>query len=127
MPKVLIAAHLSAADTSERSDDMETTAEQRALRFSIAMTVLIGVLGAATGLATGSQAIIFDGIYSFVDVVLTAISLAVAKLLAHEGSRRFQYGYSHLEPMAGTFGGAILAVACVYGMDAAHTTPAVRR
>ncbi len=46
------------------------------------MTVVIGVLGAATGLLTGSQAIIFDGIYSFVDVVLTAISLAVAKLLS---------------------------------------------
>ena len=101
---------------------METTAEQRALKFSIAMTVVIGVLGAATGLATGSQAIIFDGIYSFVDVVLTAISLAVAKLLTkHEGSRRFQYGYSHLEPMAGTFGGAILALACVYAVINAVT------
>ena len=100
---------------------METTAEQRALKFSIALTVLIGVLGAAIGLLTGSQAIIFDGIYSFVDVVLTAISLAVAKLLTHEGSRRFQYGYSHLEPMAGTFGGAILALACVYAVINAVT------
>ena len=100
---------------------METTAEQRALKFSIAMTLLIGVLGAATGLLTGSHAIIFDGIYSFVDVVLTAISLAVAKLLSHEGSRRFQYGYSHLEPMAGTFGGAILALACVYAIINAVT------
>ena len=95
---------------------METTAEQRALKFSIAMTLLIGLLGAATGLLTGSQAIIFDGMYSFVDVVLTLVSLAVSKLLAQEGSRRFQYGYSHLEPVVGTFGGAILALACVYAV-----------
>jgi len=95
---------------------METTAEQRALKFSIAMTLVIGLLGAVTGLLTGSQAIIFDGMYSFVDVVITAVSLAVSKLLAHEGSRRFQYGYSHLEPVVGTFGGAILALACVYAI-----------
>ena len=95
---------------------MQTTAEQRALKFSIATTLLIGVLGAATGLLTGSQAIIFDGMYSFVDVALTAVSLAVSKLIAQEGSRRFQYGYSHLEPMVGTFGGAVLALSCVYAV-----------
>jgi cation diffusion facilitator family transporter len=95
---------------------METTAEQRALKFSIVVTLLIGVLGAATGLLTGSQAIIFDGMYSFVDVVLTLISLAVSRLLAREGSRRFQYGYSHLEPVVGTFGGAILVLACIYAI-----------
>lgn len=95
---------------------MQTTAEQRALKFSIATTVLIGVVGVATGLLTNSQAIIFDGMYSFVDVALTAVSLVVSKLIAQEGSRRFQYGYSHLEPMVGTFGGAILTLACVYAV-----------
>jgi cation diffusion facilitator family transporter len=100
---------------------METTAEQRALKYSIAMTLSMGAVGAATGLLTGSQAIIFDGMYSFVDVVLTAVSLAVSKLLAHEGSRRFQYGYSHLEPMVESFGGAILALACVYAVFTAVT------
>src|SRR3954453_8589420 len=95
---------------------MDTLAEQRALKFSIAMTLLIGLLGVVTGLLTGSQAIIFDGMYSFVDVVLTIVSLAVSKLLANQGSRRFQYGYSHLEPVVGTFGGAVLALACVYAV-----------
>jgi cation diffusion facilitator family transporter len=95
---------------------METTAEQRALKFSIVLTLMIGLLGAAVGLLTGSQAIIFDGMYSFVDVVLTVVSLAVSKLLVQEGSRRFQFGYSHLEPVVSTFGGAILVLACVYAI-----------
>jgi cation diffusion facilitator family transporter len=95
---------------------MENTAEQRALRFSIVLTLIIGLLGAAVGLLTGSQAIIFDGMYSFVDVVLTTVSLAVSKLLVQEGSRRFQFGYSHLEPVVGTFGGAILVLACIYAI-----------
>jgi len=95
---------------------MEPHAEQRALRFSIVLTLAIGLLGAGVGLLTGSQAIIFDGMYSFVDVVLTTVSLAVSKLLVQEGSRRFQFGYSHLEPVVGTFGGAVLVLACVYAI-----------
>ena len=48
---------------------MLPTTEQSTLKLSIALTVCLGVLGVASGLATGSQAIIFDGMYSFVDVV----------------------------------------------------------
>jgi cation diffusion facilitator family transporter len=93
---------------------MLPTTEQSTLKFSIALTVGLGVLGVASGLATGSQAIIFDGMYSFVDVVPTIVSLVVVKLIAQGSSHRFQYGYWHLEPMVEAFGGAILALACVY-------------
>ena len=93
---------------------MQTSREQLALKSSIAATVAIGMLGIAGGLLTGSAAIIFDGIYSFVDVILTFGSLAVARLLEQERSRRFQFGYWHLEPMVTALGGAILTVACVY-------------
>jgi cation diffusion facilitator family transporter len=93
---------------------MDTRREQRALKLSIQMTVLIGVAGVLCGLLTGSQAIIFDGIYSFVDVLITLLSLIVSQLLAREGSRRFQYGFFHLEPMVTVIGGAILSIACIY-------------
>ena len=35
--------------------------EQGTLKFSIALTVVLGVLGVASGIVTESQAIIFDG------------------------------------------------------------------
>jgi predicted Co/Zn/Cd cation transporter (cation efflux family) len=88
--------------------------EQGTLKFSIALTVLLGVLGVASGLVTSSQAIIFDGMYSFVDVVPTVVSLLVVKLIARGTSPRFQYGYWHLEPLVAVLRDAILAVACVY-------------
>src|SRR5690606_35815507 len=91
---------------------MQTSREQLALKSSIAATVAIGLLGIAGGLLTGSAAIIFDGIYSFVDVILTLGSLGVARLLERERSARFQFGYWHLEPMVTALGGAILTVAC---------------
>ena len=93
---------------------MDTRPEQRLLKLSIAVTLLVGAVGVASGLLIQSQAIVFDGMYSLVDVVLTAASLAVSRLVASEGSHRFQYGYWHLEPMVEVFGGAILALACIY-------------
>ena len=96
--------------------------EQGTLKFSIALTVFLGVLGVASGLVTGSQAIIFDGMYSFVDVVPTVVSLLVVKLIARGTSHRFQYGYWHLEPLVAVLRDAILAVACIYAaIDAMKT------
>ena len=92
----------------------QSNAEQATLKFSIALTVFLGVLGVASGLATSSQAIIFDGMYSFVDVVPTIVSLVVVKLIAQGSSHRFQYGYWHLEPLVAVLRDSILAVACIY-------------
>jgi len=92
----------------------QSNTEQVTLKFSIALTVLLGVVGVASGLATGSQAIIFDGMYSFVDVVPTIVSLVVVKLIAQGSSHRFQYGYWHLEPLVAVLRDSILVVACIY-------------
>lgn len=97
-------------------------AEQNTLRISIAMTVVLGVLGIASGLGTGSQAMIFDGMYSFVDVVPSIVSLLVVKLLAQGTSQRFQYGYWHLEPLVMVLRDSILVVACIYAAAGAIKT-----
>ncbi|MFC3814068.1 cation diffusion facilitator family transporter [Lysobacter sp. GCM10012299] len=93
---------------------MDTRPEQRLLKLSIGITIVVGVVGIASGLLVNSDAIIFDGMYSLVDVVLTVASLSVSRLVAYEGSRRFQFGYWHLEPMVEAFGGATLALSCLY-------------
>jgi cation diffusion facilitator family transporter len=93
---------------------MSADAEQRTLKFSIGLTVVLGVLGVVSGLVTNSQAIIFDGMYSFVDVVPTVVSLLVVKLIARGTSHRFQYGFWHLEPLVAVLRDAILMIACVY-------------
>ena len=93
---------------------MQRYTEQGTLKFSIALTVFLGVLGVASGLVTDSQAIIFDGMYSFVDVVPTVVSLLVVKLIARGTSHRFQYGFWHLEPLVAVLRDSILVVACIY-------------
>ncbi|TWI00342.1 cation diffusion facilitator family transporter [Luteimonas cucumeris] len=101
---------------------MDTTREQALLKFSIRVTMLVCIIAITAGVVSGSQAIIFDGIYSLLDVVLTLLSLAVSRLVASEGSHRFQYGYWHLEPMVEALGSAILSLICIYAViNAART------
>jgi predicted Co/Zn/Cd cation transporter (cation efflux family) len=93
---------------------MDTTLEQAQLRFSIAVTLLVGASSIATGLFLRSQSIAFDGFYSLVDVVLTTGSLAVSRLIAQDGSRRFQFGYWHLEPLVVVLNATVLTTTCAY-------------
>lgn len=95
---------------------MDTAREQRILKFSIGVTIAVSAVGFSGGLLVGSQAILFDGVYSLVDVALTLVSLSVLRLVAREQSPRFQYGYWHLEPMVEALGGVILSLACVYAL-----------
>jgi predicted Co/Zn/Cd cation transporter (cation efflux family) len=93
---------------------MDTTLEQAQLRFSITVTFLVGVASVAIGLLLHSQSIAFDGFYSLVDVVLTTGSLAVSRLITHDGSRRFQFGYWHLEPLVVVLNATVLTTTCAY-------------
>jgi cation diffusion facilitator family transporter len=102
------------SETAKPVQPKQSNAEQSTLKFSIALTALLGVVGVASGLATSSQAIIFDGMYSFVDIVPTIVSLVVVKLIAQGSSHRFQYGYWHLEPLVAVLRDSILVVACIY-------------
>jgi predicted Co/Zn/Cd cation transporter (cation efflux family) len=59
--------------------------------------------------------------YSLVDVVLTTGSLAVSRLITHDGSRRFQFGYWHLEPLVVELNATVLTTTCTYAaITAAH-------
>jgi predicted Co/Zn/Cd cation transporter (cation efflux family) len=93
---------------------IDTSREQKLLKFSILATFVVGTTCVAVGLWLRSQAIAFDGFYSLIDVVLTTGALAVSRLVASEGSRRFQFGYWHLEPLVVVFNAAVLATTCGY-------------
>jgi len=95
---------------------MDTRAEQRVLKQSIVATALVGTSCVVFGLWAASRSIMFDGVYSLLDVVLTLGSLAVSRLVTSAGSRRFQYGYWHLEPLVLTFNSAMMCLLCVYAL-----------
>ena len=73
--------------------------ETRLLTVSLAVTALVAGSGIAVGLVSGSMSILFDGMFSSIDAVMTWVTLMVARLLVSEGDRRFQFGYWQLEPL----------------------------
>lgn len=88
--------------------------EQQILKISIAATLLLAIAGIIFGLLSGSLAIVFDGTFNLVDTAMSVLALYVARLLISKGSRRFQYGYWHVEPMVLVFNGSLLILLCAY-------------
>lgn len=88
--------------------------EQKVLKISIAVTFFLAVTGIIFGLLSSSLAIVFDGMFNIVDAAMSILAFLVARLLTSEGSRRFQYGYWHIEPMVIALNGSILILLCTY-------------
>ena len=56
--------------------------EQRLLKQSVALMSLVAVSGTIMGVITGSSAVLLDGIFSFIDVIIKIMMLMTAKLVA---------------------------------------------
>ena len=93
----------------------EATAEQRILRLSIGVTVVVSLFGVVFGLLSGSLSIVFDGVFSAIDAAMSGLALFVSRLVSRDGdNRRFQFGYWHIEPMVLAFNGGTLMLLCFY-------------
>ena len=99
---------------TRRVTALRSALEASLLKGSIAATMVVAAAGIIIGLLAGSMSIIFDGLFSVIDAVVTIITLIVARLLASEGNHRFQYGYWHLEPLVLALHAAVLLLLCGY-------------
>lgn len=109
--------------SSARTRFFDATTEQGVLRLSIAGTLLLALAGVALGLFANSSLIIFDGIYGLIDVVMTWLSLLVARLIALSTqadtlqsrlNQRFSMGFWHLEPIVLGVSGTLMIGAALY-------------
>ncbi len=86
------------------------------------LSAVLGAFAVVLGLLSGSTAIVFDGLFSVIDVAMGVLGLWIARLVTREENRTFQYGYWHIEPMSLAFYGGLLIVLCVYAFfDAVGT------
>lgn len=113
------------ASPPTKSSFFDLSKESGILRVSIATTIFVSALGIIFGLASGSFSILFDGVYSLIDAVMTLLSLLVVNLIAlsavhsshpaklHE---RFSMGLWHLEPMMLGLNGLIFMIVALYAL-----------
>src|SRR5882757_7626155 len=102
---------------------LPATAEQRMLRLSIGVTIVVSLFGVLFGLLSGSMSILFDGVFAAIDAAMSGLALFVSRLVSGDNTnRRFQFGYWHFEPMVLAFNGGALMLLCVYGsLTAVHS------
>ncbi len=94
---------------------LQAAAEQRLLRLSIGVTIVVAAFGVLFGLLSGSLSIVFDGVFAAIDAAMSGLALLVSRLVSREeDNRRFQFGYWHIEPMVLAFNGGTLMLLCFY-------------
>ncbi|ODA29766.1 cation diffusion facilitator family transporter [Veronia pacifica] len=86
--------------------------EKLSLKLSLAGTVVMALSGLIVGKLVNSQAIMLDGIFSFLSMGMTGLSLYTAHLISQPEDEQFQFGYSHLEPLISVINGIVILVIC---------------
>ncbi|MDX1302071.1 cation diffusion facilitator family transporter [Photobacterium sp.] len=88
--------------------------ERLALKLSLAGTVLVASLGIGYGLYVDSNAILLDGMFSFLSMGMTGLSLYTAYLVSKPDDRQFQFGYAHIEPLINVINGLLILITCLF-------------
>lgn len=93
--------------------------DKRALTVSVVVATAVSILALVWGLVAGSRVIVFDGVYTLLGVLLTAVALRVVQLVRRGPSRRFPFGReSLLAVVIGTQGLALLGTGVYAIVDA---------
>ena len=82
--------------------------ERAALRLSAGGALLLGATALGFSAATGSGAILLDGLFNLCFVVVAVLTLRVATLVALPDDERYPFGYLFFEPLINTAKGLLL-------------------
>ena len=98
---------------------MNTRHEQNILVFSACGALFFALLALIWGLLARSQMIMFDGIYSFISLVLTGLFFYVARNIAKGRDESFPFGRMQLEPIVVVVQSIVLFVICIKAFSSA--------
>jgi len=93
--------------------------EQFALKLSIAGTLFMAILGFSFAVLTHSEAIMLDGIFSLIGLVMSVLTLWIARLVVSPETKKFQFGFAHFEPMWNSFKSLIVLIICAFAFTGA--------
>lgn len=94
----------------------EKMIEQRMLLRSAALMAFVAVSGTIMGIVSNSDAILLDGICSFLDVIIKGMMILTSHLVAQETSQRFQFGYWQFEPLVLFLEGSFILLIVIYSL-----------
>lgn len=95
---------------------MANSIEIRAFRISALGFLIISALGIVFAVLAKSQAIMLDGVYALVSVVMTLLGAQVARLVDKPSSERFHFGYAHFESLLNLVRGLLIFSVCAFAL-----------
>lgn len=96
--------------------------ENKILKLSVIGALFFALFGIEWGWAIKSDMIIFDGLYSFISVVLSMLSLYINNYMAKRDFEKFPFGKHILEPIVISIKSLIIAIMCSYSLIEAIKT-----
>ena len=96
--------------------------ENKILKLSVIGALFFALFGIAWGWTIKSDMIIFDGLYSFISVVLSMLSLCINNYMAKRDFEKFPFGKHILEPIVISIKSLIIAIMCSYSLIEAIKT-----
>lgn len=90
--------------------------ENKILKISMVGALFFALFGIAWGWALDSDMIIFDGLYSFISLALTMLSLYINNFIAKKELDKYPFGKYILEPLVISFKSLIIGGMCLYSL-----------
>lgn len=81
------------------SKKIHDSIESNALRLSAWGYFFMALLGSLFFLLTKSEAILLDGVYSFISLLMVILAQRVSQLVQISYSKDYHFGFAHFEPM----------------------------
>ena len=95
---------------------MKDSEEQHALRLAIYGNIFFTVAGLGFAFYTASQAVLLDGVFSAIALVLAVVTLYISRLLQRPGNQDYPFGYAVFEPLLNLVKGLIIGLVMVVSM-----------
>ena len=90
--------------------------ENKILKISMVGALFFALFGIAWGWTAQSEMIIFDGLYSFISLALTMLSLYINNFIAKKELDKYPFGKYILEPLVISFKSLIIGGMCLYSL-----------
>lgn len=90
--------------------------ENKILKISMVGALFFALFGIAWGWTVQSEMIIFDGLYSFISLALTMLSLYINNFIAKKELDKYPFGKYILEPLVISFKSLIIGGMCLYSL-----------
>jgi cation diffusion facilitator family transporter len=96
--------------------------EQKALNIAVYGNIFMAALGLGFAWYTGSQAVLLDGAFSLIALVISLLTLYVSRLIQRPNDEGFPFGYAVFEPILNLGKGLIIATVMLVAFSGAVFT-----